>query len=455
MMSPRCYLYYKIDVSEGCIYLIINKQKYYIMNLDAINILRKEKGLESSAHEEAIKMYPKPDIIRWLETETDEYGCVYDMEGKRLLRLENPADIEYCKIREGIEVIGGSVFSCCRRLKSVILPQSLKSIGIGAFKHCESLESIKFPSSLEIIYHNAFEGCTSLKYVVFSDTMKGSIGSFAFEGCTSLKHVVFPITMKGSIGSFAFKDCKSLRRIVLPEGIDSLGCKPFPNGIELVLKSNYFAVEDGLLIDTEYGSLIQCVSEKFDVVVPDNVRVIADYAFSDCTMLRSVTLPKRIMKIGKGAFKGSKNLQDVTIPTPVDMLTGVKPSSKSLPVYQRYSRAMLRQRLSEIKEFTFEGCTSLQTIILPSSIIRIESSAFRGCKLLQSIVFTSLVEEIGIGAFDECDALQTIFVGKDRKEYYKELLGRYKGYELLIESNGQRKLFKDPVDMTKLYIEEI
>lgn len=38
------------------------------------------------------------------------------------------------------------------------------------------------------------------------------------------------------------------------------------------------------------------------VVLPDSVEVIDDYAFAYCTCLKSITLPKNLKKIGKGAF---------------------------------------------------------------------------------------------------------------------------------------------------------
>jgi hypothetical protein len=58
--------------------------------------------------------------------------------------------------------IGNSVFSSAS-VKSVIIPQSVKSICGCAFSGCETLESVEIPNSVKTIGMGAFRQCNALK----------------------------------------------------------------------------------------------------------------------------------------------------------------------------------------------------------------------------------------------------------------------------------------------------
>ena len=64
--------------------------------------------------------------------------------------------------------------------------------------------------------------------------------------------------------------------------------------------------------------------------------------------------------------------------------------------------------MTEIGEYTFEGCSSLTSIDIPSSVTTIGRSAFSGCTSLTSINIPSSVTEIGRGAFEGCSSLTSI-----------------------------------------------
>jgi len=63
--------------------------------------------------------------------------------------------------------IKDSAFSWCESLKSIIIPDSVKSIGADAFNNCTSLTSIVIPDSVKSIGDSVFRWCPSLKRVVF------------------------------------------------------------------------------------------------------------------------------------------------------------------------------------------------------------------------------------------------------------------------------------------------
>ena len=63
--------------------------------------------------------------------------------------------------------------------------------------------------------------------------------------------------------------------------------------------------------------------------------------------------------------------------------------------------------VEHISEGLFNGCTSLQTIEIPSSVNSVGADAFKGCESLETVRFTG-VDEIGDGAFDGCNSLTSI-----------------------------------------------
>ena len=54
-------------------------------------------------------------------------------------------------------------------LKSIKIPDSVKSIGNFAFSNCPLLESIEIPRSVEDIGYDAFVACDGLEKIVFKD----------------------------------------------------------------------------------------------------------------------------------------------------------------------------------------------------------------------------------------------------------------------------------------------
>ena len=115
-----------------------------------------------------------------------------------------PGEIDGLPVRE----IGGSAFSGCTGLKSIALPEGLKTIGDSAFLCCTRLKSITLPEGVKSIERRAFYRCTNLTSVTFLEGLE-TIGENAFRNCTGLTSVSLPEGIQ-TIGELAFDDCENL-----------------------------------------------------------------------------------------------------------------------------------------------------------------------------------------------------------------------------------------------------
>lgn len=64
------------------------------------------------------------------------------------------------------------------------------------------------------------------------------------------------------------------------------------------------------------------VSDEY--AIKAGTKVVADYAFEDCTALASITIPNSVISIGWSAFYGCTSLTNITIP---DSVTDIKESA--------------------------------------------------------------------------------------------------------------------------------
>lgn len=245
------------------------------------------------------------------------------------------AQIRTVVVESGVTSIGDYAFYTCTNLTSVALPDSVTSIGYSAFLGCTQLESATLPEHLSHIESYAFYGCASLTETHIPDEVT-SIEDYAFYGCTSLSKVTLPDGL-ASIGQSAFRECTSLATLTIPESTADIGGRAFYNTpwLEAKQAKNPIVVINGIVIDGR-----TCSGE---VVLPDDVTCIADYAFYLCTDLTSVTIPNGVTRIGNFAFNYCTLLTGITLPDSV----------------------------VDIGRYAFDGCTNLASITIRNPYCRI------------------------------------------------------------------------------------
>ena len=224
-----------------------------------------------------------------------------------------------------------------------------------------------------------------------------SIGEGAFSGCSGLASVTIGNSVT-SIGEGAFSGCSGLTSVHISD--IAAWCN-----IEFGDNPLYYAHH--LYLNGE---------EVKDLVIPNSVTSIGEWAFGGCSGLTSVTIPNSVTSIGERAFSGCSGLASVTIPNSV----------------------------KSIGEGAFSGCSGLTSVTIPNSVKSIGKYAFNRCSGLTSVTIGSGVEYIGYEAFANCPELFDVYCYAEKvpSTYRNAFDGSYIEYVNLHVPDGSIDSYK-------------
>lgn len=114
---------------------------------------------------------------------------------------------------DGVENIGNYAFGECTSLTSITIPASVKTMGTAAFGWCSNLESVTFESGicLESIPFTTFSADGKLKSIEIPDGVK-SIAEGAFQANKSLESIYIPESVT-NIDKSTFTTCSGLKKV--------------------------------------------------------------------------------------------------------------------------------------------------------------------------------------------------------------------------------------------------
>ena len=254
---------------------------------------------------------------------------------------------------------------------------SVTSIGTAAFYDCTGLTSVTIGNSVTSIGYDAFFYCTGLTSVTIGNSVT-SIGSSAFSSCRGLIEVNISdlsAWCKIDFGDFNANPLYYAKKLKLNE------------------------------------------TEIKDLVIPNDITKIKDYAFYNCSGLTTITIPNFVTSIGEEAFSLCSGLTEVNIS---DLSTWCKidfGSSGANPLYYanklklngaEIKDLVIPNDITKIKDYAFYNCAGLTTITIPNSVTTIGNYVFYDCYRLTEVTIPNSVTSIGEYAFDSCWNLDTI-----------------------------------------------
>ena len=312
-------------------------------------------------------------------------------------------------IPDTVKKIPSQLFSDCISLVDVDLGKGITYISSQMFKNCKSLEYITIPEQIEYFgyvrycmdgnYEYPFEGCTNLKTVYFKakniesisdclylpsltniviESTVDSLPDGAFSRYDNLENVTFENGLM-VLPDSCFKNCTGLKSITLPDSMMSVGKSAFENCYNI--KSVTFSKNLNTISPSAFKGCSSIESLNFN----DNLREIGSNAFENCTSVKNVTFNNLLNTIGESAFSNCTSIEKAELPSSV----------------------------SSLGENAFAGCTGLKNVTLSEKLKYISPCAFSDCNSLESIDLPDNITEIGLGSFLNCTALQNVKIGKN------------------------------------------
>ena len=297
-------------------------------------------------------------------------------------------------IQEGMRVICENALYGCKNLRKVIMPSSLQEIGVQAFAECTNLEEVVLNEGLQTIDTSAFRECEQLRSISIPSTVT-EINPFAFAGCSALEQIVVsPDNPRYSSPD----NCNA----IVERGTKILvaGCQ------NTIIPENVEEICDGAF------SRIESLKA---IVIPDSVKKIHTFAFSDCVNLQSVRFSRHLTHIGVGAFMSCEQLKDLVLP---DTLTVIREDAfdntawwenkfagpvvigKFMYKYKHDDRdipasdCIIPEGVEKICPCAFEDAEHIKRIYLPKSLKYLDAGAFQTYDEL----YEKIVIPAGVGA---------------------------------------------------------
>ena len=197
----------------------------------------------------------------------------------------------------GVGYVGRWVVDCDGTGTTITLRDNTVGIAKAAFFGRSRLTSIAIPSGVTAIGASAFCGCSGLTSVTFGENSQlTSIGESAFSGCGGLTSIAIPNSVT-SVGASAFEDCSGLKSVSIGD-IATWCAIDFDDA-----EANPLRYAHNLYLN---GELVT------ELVIPNSVTSIGDYALEGCSGLASIEIPASVTSIGAGAFYNCGGLTRIT-----------------------------------------------------------------------------------------------------------------------------------------------
>ena len=161
---------------------------------------------------------------------------------------------------------------------------------------------------------------------------------------------------------------------MIPEGLESIGGKVFRESNTTVKR----------------------------VILPDSVKRIEENGFWCFKALEEINLPDTLEEIETAAFQSCKSLKEVTLPESLDVL------SAGCFTYSGVVQMTIPGNIRKCLD-AFRFCENLKTVTIEEGTRELWGT-FASCSSLESVVIPSSMKNISCSTFYECGSLKDVWI---------------------------------------------
>ncbi len=324
-----------------------------------------------------------------------------------------PEKITYDDVEYSVTAVGS--FAECKKIVSVVIPNSVTNIFGSSFKWCSELTSVQLPNAIKKIPDQLFNQCSKLESVVIPDSVI-LIEKEAFKGCLSLT-LLIPKTVN-TIQNGAFYQVKTI--------VYSGSAQGSPWQAYRHIWGN-FIDDDFVYMDETKEDLVGYIKTDSHVIIPETVKIIGSDAFRDSKEIVSITIPSSVDSIGSGAFYNCSGLTSVSVPETVTSIGDTAfygidtvyygyrgPAQGSPWGAKRHIRGYFVDG-----DFAYSDDTKVRlseylgmdtSVVIPETVKTIGLNAFCDNKEIVSVSIPSSVESVESSAFYNCSGIISLSV---------------------------------------------
>ena len=359
----------------------------------------------------------EPDVVIHSAVEFIEIAC-----------FNKCKNIETITMSNNVVQIGSLSFKNCIKLKSITLSNNIKEIEASVFENCVSLKTVGLPNGISLIYSDTFKGCSSLEAIYIPSTVSTISDINPFKGCVNLSTVYYEgspekwqsvanynVSNELLAADFVYNSkmlcnheividearAPTCALVGLTEGSHCKWCNLIVEEQEKIEKIKHIeeilpsieptCTETGLTEGKKCSVCGEILIEQETIEATSVHKFENDYTCIVCK---------------KEIYKASDGLRySLSLNKTYYMVSGIGTCySANIVVPYTYNGLPVKG----IKNDAFYGCTSLTSVVIPNSVIKIEFNAFYGCTSLTSITIPDTVTSIGSYAFKDCISLSSI-----------------------------------------------
>jgi len=275
-----------------------------------------------------------------------------------LVWYKGAEEVKITSYPDNVEKIAGGAFSGSK-VTSLIVPSDIEFLSFGtsaAFCKMMYLKEITFSEGITVIPNRLFYG-SAIEELILPNTIV-EIGVGVFESCQNLKKVLFSSSLK-TVRTGAFR-YTSIEHLVIPASVTTWGSDVFSGNIKTItFEEGCVEVSRGLIGNTLPLETVESIT------LASTIKTIKASGLSNCLSLKTLDL-RNVEVIEQRGINGLTSLERIVLPSTITQL-----AEGAISNCTKLKEIVFSDGITEVPANFVNYCPELRKIVLPTSITKI------------------------------------------------------------------------------------